>query len=85
MSIAIIKRCHHEHSRQLVSFHGGHGGGRTDIKCYYSGTWMRLKPLILGGAVENFYAVVQALKTYECVEESSSSAVSVLAWAGTVR
>ena len=45
---------------------GGHGGGRTDIKCYYSGTWMRLKPLIWAeGPPIGLYgtAVVQGLSS----------------------
>ena len=39
----------------------------------------------LGGGVENFLRGRQALKTYQCAEESSRSAVDVLAWAETMR
>ena len=63
MSIAIIKRCHHEHSRQLPR---RPWRWSTDIKCYYSGTWRRLKPLIWGeGPPIGLYgtAVVQGLSS----------------------
>ena len=63
MSIAIIKRCHHEHSRQLPR---RSWRWSTDIKCYYSGTWRRLKLLIWAeGPPIGLYgtAVVQGLSS----------------------
>ena len=63
MSIVIIKRCHHEHSRQLPR---RSWRWSTDIKCYYSGTWRRLKPLIWAeGPPIGLYgtAVVQGLSS----------------------
>ena len=40
---------------------------------------------VVGGGVENFLRGRQGLKTYQCAEESSRSAVDVLAWAETMR
>ena len=44
-----------------------------------------IRCLEIGGGVENFYAVVRQLKTYQCVRESSRNAVCVQAWAETMR
>ena len=63
----------------------GFAGPRLHATRQIEESFLTSTSMQVGGGVENFLRGRQALKTYQCAEESSRSAVDVLAWAETMR